>query len=245
MRRRTTVRRTRSFSKSYRLLLSGQNSARRMTFKASPCIADGSLQSGNNIHPTSLTSCQMRIEQIRRMPLSLRNRETQRHLSEDSKNPCLRHMLPGHQSSRSYDSAWRLRRIAEFLELRGQVGPHCTTRMHYWFRCRCTDRFHDVSDGKVRITYVPVLHQYWILGRGGLISVFDPNGPTDITHVLSDIRRHPNGQALKFSMLCAPANNDIVLGATCDRKIILWNYSPSRACRQVLRDSFDFERCLL
>ena len=94
------------------------------------------------------------------------------------------------------------------------------------------------------ITYVPVLHQYWVVSRAGLISVLDPNGLTDITHVLSDIRSYPKGQALKFSMLCAPANNDVLLGATTDRKIILWNYSPSQAYRQVLTDGSDFGRRL-
>lgn len=93
---------------------------------------------------------------------------------------------------------------------------------------RCLDTFENVSNRPVSVAYVPSTNCYWATGRFNKIWACDPRAPANITSFVSD----PNS-LFKYSveLLYSPPATDLMLAATKNRQLVVWQYNPHGARR--------------
>lgn len=78
------------------------------------------------------------------------------------------------------------------------------------------------------MAYVPMTRTYWITGRNNKLVAFDPRAPANISEYIKDANQLNN---FNVTMLYTPPCTDLVMAATKDRHIVIWNYNSSGAYR--------------
>eukprot|EP00201_Polytomella_parva_P021851 CAMPEP_0175043714 /NCGR_PEP_ID=MMETSP0052_2-20121109/3361_1 /TAXON_ID=51329 ORGANISM="Polytomella parva, Strain SAG 63-3" /NCGR_SAMPLE_ID=MMETSP0052_2 /ASSEMBLY_ACC=CAM_ASM_000194 /LENGTH=378 /DNA_ID=CAMNT_0016306845 /DNA_START=48 /DNA_END=1181 /DNA_ORIENTATION=- len=93
---------------------------------------------------------------------------------------------------------------------------------------RLLDKFENINDQSVTVSYVPGTNMHWASGRFGRLVAFDPRAPANVTKYVTE----SNGlDRFNVSLLFAPDGTEILLGASKQRQIILWQFNRMGAYR--------------
>jgi len=93
---------------------------------------------------------------------------------------------------------------------------------------RLLDKFENINDQPVCVSYVPSTNMYWASGRFGRLVAFDPRAPANVTEYVKE----SNGlDRFKVQHMFAPLGTDLLLGTTKQRQLVIWQYNQMGAYR--------------
>mmetsp|Transcript_33374 Transcript_33374/g.84557 ORF Transcript_33374/g.84557 Transcript_33374/m.84557 type:complete len:866 (-) Transcript_33374:212-2809(-) len=93
---------------------------------------------------------------------------------------------------------------------------------------RLLDKFENINDQPVCAAYVPPINMYWASGRFGRLVAYDPRAPSNVTEYVRDAN---SLDRFRVSLLFAPLGTDMLLGATRQGQLIMWQHNKQAAYR--------------
>ncbi|KAF5833397.1 WD40-repeat-containing domain protein, partial [Dunaliella salina] len=106
---------------------------------------------------------------------------------------------------------------------------------------RLLDKFENINDQPVCVAYVPPINMYWASGRFGRLLAYDPRAPLNVTEFVKDAN---SLDKFKVSHMFAPPHTDLLLGATRQRQLVIWQHSRNAAYR-MFREHSDWVEALV
>ncbi|EFJ43514.1 hypothetical protein VOLCADRAFT_119046 [Volvox carteri f. nagariensis] len=93
---------------------------------------------------------------------------------------------------------------------------------------RLLDKFESINDQPVAVAYVPSTNMYWASGRFGRLVAYDPRAPANVTQY---VQESSGLDRYNVEYMYAPMGTDMLLGASKQRQLIMWQYNHMGAYR--------------
>ncbi|GAX81669.1 hypothetical protein CEUSTIGMA_g9097.t1 [Chlamydomonas eustigma] len=99
---------------------------------------------------------------------------------------------------------------------------------------RLLDKFENINTQPVCVAYIASTNMYWGSGRFGRLMAFDPRAPANVTEYVKEA----NGMD-RFNVLhmFAPLDTDLLLGATKQRQLVIWQHNQVGSYRMFKKHS--------
>ncbi|KAG2444756.1 hypothetical protein HXX76_001500 [Chlamydomonas incerta] len=93
---------------------------------------------------------------------------------------------------------------------------------------RLLDKFESINDQPVAVAYVPSTNMYWASGRFGRLVAYDPRAPANVTQY---VQESSGLDRFNVEYMYAPMGTDMLLGASKQKQLIMWQYNHMGAYR--------------